>query len=765
MSGEHSTRRQIAQMLAAKRVAVVGASNDERKVGYRPVQFLTAYGFSGQVYPVNPRLEECCGLRCYPSLAALPERPDLVVVVVNARAALVVVEEAGSLGIPSTVVLSSGFAEVGDEGRRLQTELAQAAKRAGIAMCGPNSVGVVHTPTNLVATFSEALTRGGVPAGSLGVVSQSGAYGTILLAEARARGIGIRTYVSTGNEALLTMGDYLGALVEDPAVRTIGGYVEGIADAPTFTASLDEALAAAKPMVLLKAGRSRHGSAAAASHTGALAGRDEAYEAVFKRFGVVRARTDAEFIDILEAFDTTPNLPSGPKVAVVTMSGGAGVLMADLLDDAELQLASLSEDTRRDLRAILPSYGSVANPVDLTGQFVTNGEGLTEVLRTVGADPGVDLVLVYGGLAWKTDEQWLEAVRALAQDGTCVLAVRPLADTAAHGRFRAAGVPLYPSATAAVRAAQALVGWAEARARQCRPLGQEDGADARIPAGVEPAWLAALGPAEGVVSEAQAKEVLAQLGLEVPTGASARSPEEAQAIAARLGGPVVLKIDAPGILHKTEIGGVRVGVAPAEVAGVFAELVERAVAEGHDRAALGVRVEQMVAGGVEFIVGALQADPFGAMVAVGLGGTASELLGDVAFEVVPVTPALAAEMVASLRVAALLRGYRGSPALDTDALVTAICRVSELAEGLGSRLVELDCNPVLVRPAGQGAVVLDAALVLAAGAGSKGAPARVEEVEQGEVQTGASPHGDPSQQARGRRISTAPTRAGEQGRE
>lgn len=728
-----SARARIRRLLEAQSVAIVGASGDERKIGNRPVRFLSSLGFAGRVYPVNPKLAECCGLPCFPTLAALPECPDLVVVVVNADSAPGVLEEAGALGVPSAIVLSSGFAEMGERGRQLQADLIDVARTHGITVCGPNSVGVVHTPTNLVATFSEALTRGGVPAGSIGVVSQSGAYGTILLAEARTRGLGIRTYVSTGNEAGLGLGDYVGALVEDPEVRVIGGYVEGISDAAAFADALDDAAAAGKPVVLLKAGRSHHGGAAAASHTGALAGRDEAYEAAFRRHGVVRARTDAEFIDILEAFETLGALPNGPRVAVVTMSGGAGVLIADLLDESGLQMATLSEATSNELSRILPAFASTANPVDLTGQFVTNGDGLTDVLTTVGADPGVDVVMVYQGLAWQTDEQWLDAVGSLAGRGVCVLAVRPLAEPGVHTRFRAVGVPVYHSASSAVQVARAVIGWGVARADRGRAAGTRspdapppsaasavsatDGADPPPPAEhrggeAESSWLAALDGASGVIREEEAKGILARFGLTVPRGATARNPEEARAISADLAGRVVLKIDAPGILHKTEIGGVNVGVAQDDVADAFVGLIERAAAAGYRRDALAVRIEEMVVGGTEFIIGAVRSAPFGTMVAVGLGGTIAELIGDVAFAIAPVTPSEAAEMVASLRTAPILRGYRGAAVLDEEALIDAICRISQMADQLGERLVELDCNPVLVRPRGEGAVVLDAALVL-----------------------------------------------------
>ena len=694
-------------MLGARSVAVVGASNDDRKVGYRPVRFLAEYGFEGAVYPVNPRLDECCGLKCYPSMASLPECPDLVVVVVNARAAVGVLEEAALLGVRSAVVMSSGFAELGEEGCALQSELTRVARAHGMLVCGPNSVGIVHTQTNLVATFSEALTRGGVLGGSLGVVSQSGAYGTVVLAETRARGLGIRTYVSTGNEAMVGLGSYLGALVEDPSVRVIGGYVEGISDAAAFVESMAAARAARKPVVLIKAGLSHHGVAAAASHTGALAGRDDVYEAAFRRLGVVRARTDAEFIDILEGFDTLRSLPVGNRVAVVTMSGGAGVLMSDLVDDVGLQMAELAEGTQKDLREILPQFASVVNPVDLTGQFVSNGDGLADVLRAVAADSNVDLLLVYGGLAWQTEDKWLEAVEEVAASGACVLAVRPLADAGIHGRFRSVGVPLYGSVSAAVRVAGALVAWGTTMAQL----------DAERPgrtAGEPPArWLRSLCQASGLLGGAEAKRVLEQVGLRTPAGSTAHSAAEASAIANQLGGNAVLKIDVPGLLHKSDIGGVELDVPVGSVEDVYMRLWGRAIEHGFDPEAIAVRVEEMITGGIEFIIGAVRAAPFGEMVGVGLGGTTSELLGDVAFELVPVTRQTAAEMISSLRGAVLLRGYRGGEVFDESALIEAVCRVSRLAQDLGGRLQELDCNPVLVRPRGQGAVVLDVALVLA----------------------------------------------------
>lgn len=694
----------VRRMLAAESVAIIGATNDPRKVGYRPVAFLLQYGYPGRIYPVNRRQEECCGLRTYPSLAELPEVPDLIVVVVGAPHVAGVLREAASRGVKSALVLSAGFAELGPAGQHLQSKITEIAESAGMLVIGPNSVGVVHAPTGLTATFSEALTAGTLPAGRVAIISQSGAQGTVMLAEAHARHMGVRTYISSGNEASAHFGDFLGAVVDDPGVRVIGGYVEGIRDGATFLAAAQHARRARKPVVLMKVGRSDRAKSAAVSHTGALVGRDEVYEAAFRRAGVVRARDDQELLDALEAFDILPNLPSSGRVAIVTTSGGAGVLISDLIADSGLHMSNFPDDLQKRLRALLPAFAAVGNPVDMTGGFVIDASGMNDVLTTVAKDPSVDLLIVYGGLGWSTEDQWVSAVREAAQTGTPVIAICPLVKDETRQRFRDVGVAVYASATSAVRTASMIVKWAAEAGRADSFPEPAEPTDGRIGDSL-PSF-------EGVVSESAMKELLESVGLDVPRGGVADARAEAEYLASGIGGSIALKADVAGLVHKSDVGAVVVGVAQEHVGDAFEALMAHMAERLPGARINGVRVEEAVSGGMECLVGVVRAEPFGYLLGVGMGGTQAEILQDMAFDLVPVDTERARQLIASLRSAPLLGGYRSSSALDIEALAQAVSLISAFAARVGDRLRELDVNPLLVREKGHGVVVLDATMTL-----------------------------------------------------
>lgn len=696
----------IRSMLSARSVAIVGASDDKQKIGYRPVEFLLRFGYKGQIFPVSRKLAQCCGLVCYPTLSSIPEVPDLVVVVVSAGNVASVIEEAGRLGIASAIILSSGFAELGPAGETLQNEVARIAASFNMVLCGPNSVGVVHEPTALTATFTEALTRGNLVPGTLGIVSQSGAYGTVILAETRERGIGVRTYVSSGNEATTRFGDYLGALIDDAEIHLIGGYVEGIRDGANFRQEALRARQLGKPVVLMKAGYSKHGQAAASSHTGALAGRDEAYSVAFRRFGIARVNDDETLVDLLDAFDTLRHPPGGNRVAIVTMSGGAGVLLSDLVENTGLVMAELSTELRNTLRDILPPFASVDNPIDLTGQFVSDTTGLKSVLTLVAKDPLVDLIIVYGGLGWTTETQWLEAVQDVADAGYVAITVLPLATRETCQRFRDVGVPVYSSAAAAIRVAHGLVSWST------NPWWEKP-EHASQPQPTLAHSTTHLSNETGLLSETKAKDLLQAIGLRVPNGKLFKSGAEARLWASQFANSVVLKVDVPGLVHKTDVGGVELAVPIEEIETTFEQMLKRFEDPSAGTSINGIRVEEMAHGGIEFIIGVVPADPFGMMIGVGMGGTSVELLGKMAFDLVPVTMERAKQMILSLSGAALLEGFRSQEPHDIDELARAICVVSDLANSLGNKLLELDLNPVLVQRKGQGVIVLDAAIVLA----------------------------------------------------
>jgi acetate---CoA ligase (ADP-forming) len=692
----------LQALLSPGSVAIVGASDDPGKPGYRPLAYLKQFGFKGAIYPVNPRLQRCQDVTCYPSLQALPEVPDLAVIIVNAARVPDLLEEAGRRGIRAAVIISAGFAEAGEEGRRLQGRVVDIAASHNMVVCGPNTVGVVRAQSRLAATFTEALSRGDVTEGSVALVSQSGAFGTVLYAQARERGVGVGTYVSSGNEACLTLGDYVEALVEDDEVRVIGCYIEGLRDARALERAALRGQELGKPIVALKVGRSRQGGLAAASHTGSMVGDDNAYRAAFEQLGIVQVDDERELLGVLDALQWRHNVAAGKRVAIVSTSGGAGVLLTDLLEERGLDLAEVSPALRARLDELLPQFAAKTNPIDVTGRFVTDPTGFDEVLRAVAEDPGVDVVIAFIGLAWSKPELW-EAAALVGQDvGKPLVVVSPSTTQGLRSALRSQGVAVCDGVLDAVRLTDAMVRWGRTLARASVPKDAASGGRRQA--------LPEL--PTGVLAEDEAKRLLAELGLPVPPAVIATSADEATDIARRIDGPVVLKVHAEGLAHKSEVGGVEVGVAQDDVADAFARIRDRFDQASVENEFGGVRVEPMVQGLAEIVIGAVASPPFGTLIAVGAGGTETELRRDLAYAIAPVGPERARDMIRSLAIAPTLFGYRGRPHADVDALVALVVRVSELVAGWGDRLVEMDLNPVLVGIEGDGVAIVDAMLVL-----------------------------------------------------
>lgn len=698
---ELSRPEAIRAMMSADSIAIVGASENATKPGYRPVSYLKRFGYTGRLYPVNPRLDTCQGLPCYPNLSCLPEAPDLVGVVVAAARVPEVLREAARLGTRSAVVISAGFAEAGPEGVRLQEEITEIAREHGMLVCGPNSVGVIRSQRGLALTFTEALTRGGLAEGPVAMVSQSGAFGTVLYAQARERGLGVSAYVSSGNEACVSFGDYVEALIEEPDISVVGGYVEGLREFESLKRAADTGRRLGKPIVVLKVGRSEPAGQAAASHTGSLVGDDNAYRAAFRQQGILQVEDEQELLDVLDALQSLRNAPTGNKVAVVTISGGAGVLLTDLVEANGLRLASISPDLKNRLGDLLPEFASVENPIDVTGRFVTDPSGLDEVLGAVAEDPGVDLVIAYVGLAWSHSEQWATTLERADNAGAPLVVAAPLLDAVLRKALRARGVSVCTSTRQTVAVCSALVQWGTWKKSEPRP-------DTGLNGGPVPSELLL----SGTIEEDRAKTFLAAAGLPVPKALVTASAAEAETFARRLNRPVALKAHVKGLTHKTDVGGVILNVSPEDVHREYERLQTSFAKRAPHLQVSGIRVEEMITGGVEMVIGAVRSVPFGTLIAVGAGGTDVELKRDLAYGVAPLSLNEAHDMISSLAMIPLLQGYRNIPTADVEMLVVTLVQVSELVAALGERLVEMDLNPVLVRPQGQGVVVLDAILVL-----------------------------------------------------
>ena len=683
----------LAALWSARSVAVVGASDRRGSLGRLPVEFLQRYGYAGRILPVRPDGAPVAGLASYASVRECRREHgpvDLAMVMVAAPHVLAAVQDCADAEVPVAVICTSGFAETGKEGAALQAEVVRAAREGGVRLVGPNCIGSVGVAAGQVSSFSPLFSgeRTELVPGAVGFVSQSGALGYGAVSLAFERGLGLGWVVNTGNEADVSAVEVMGALSREPRCRGLLAYLETLGDFEGLRA----VAATGTPVAVLKAGRSDAGARAAASHTGALAAGDRVVDAALRQLGIVRVDDVDELLDVGEVM-TVQHRPRGPRVAVVTTSGGSGILAADAVEAHGLEMAALSEQTLAVLDEIVPAFGSTANPVDVTAAVMSNASLFDRTLDAIAADPGVDLIVAcFCVLTGKdVDDVVASLARVAERSGIPVLAVRTGADhlaPQAGARMRAAGIPCYPTPARAVRAAAALVQFSTPPAS---PLS--------APA-ASPAVHAVHAVPRAGAGEREMKALLKAAGIPVPDGRVAASAADAAAAVASVGGRAVFKAVVPGLLHKSDAGGVVVGVT-AEEAGPAWEKV----------ASLGgeVLVEEMISGGVEALVG-LAPSPLGTVLTVGVGGVLTEVLHDVALRVLPVGRDDVEAMVEETRLGALLAGVRGAAPADREALVEAVLRVCELTQAWPQGF-ELDLNPVTALAAGHGVRVLDAAYI------------------------------------------------------
>lgn len=702
----------LRSALVPHSIAVVGASDRPEALGRDVFANLLKGGFKGRIDAVNPKRSVVQGQPCVPSLRALAKAPDLAVVVTPAATVPALVQEAGECGIPNMLVLSAGFAEMGEAGRRLQEETVALARRHGVRLIGPNCLGIMRPSLGLNATFARSPAR----RGSVALVSQSGAVACALLDYAWAAGFGFSSVVTTGDGADIEFNELLDFLAMDSETRSIALYVEGVHNPRAFLSAV-RAAAGVKPVVVLKAGRHSSGSTAAMSHTGAMAGNDRVWDTALRRSGAIRIR---EYDQLFAASETLASgrMPKGPRLAIVTNGGGPGVLAADAVADHGAVLATLSDPARAALDAILPSTWSHGNPVDVIGD--ADPKRIADAFRIVSTDPGNDGVLMMfcptiRASAAATAQALLEPVARA--DRPVVLAWLGESD-AAHGRtvFKNAGLSTLSSPEHGVEAFAFLAQHVRNRElrlqlpppidpapRNSRPL--DIGAARQIVETVRTAR-------RSVLAEDEAKALLAACGIEVAQGQLATSPMQARQLAESIGFPVVLKVRAEGVTHKSEVGGVLLSLKTADEVALGFELIRERVEKRAPKARfLGVLVQRMISrpNGRELIVGIARDPSFGPVLSFGMGGIAVEVVGDSALALPPLNPMLAQDLVDRTRVSKMLGAFRGMPAADMERLIDALVRVSELACELPC-LRELDINPLLADE--HGVIALDARVVV-----------------------------------------------------
>lgn len=706
----------LDSFLAPSAVAVIGASPDTGRIRGVLLQSLRANGYRGAIHPINPNHREIDGLPCFPDVGAVGRPIDLALVAVPAPRVLAALEDCARAGVRHAAIISSGFAEAGGGREATQAEIAALARRTGMRVCGPNTEGFHNEIARVSATFSPAVAPRPDAADApllassrrIGVVAQSGGIGFALYNRGRALGLRFSQVVTTGNEADLTAADFLDHMAGSADTDAILLFLESVRDPARFVAAASRAARAGKPVVAIKAGRSRAGRRAAASHTASLAGWDGAYEAAFRTHGIIPARDPDEAMAILAALTTCP-APRGDRVGIVTVSGGAGAWVADTLAGAGLRVPVLGAAAQDRMRAFIPFYGSAANPVDITAQGARGG-GTVRAVEILMADEDIDLIVVVTSLANEAhvsiDPAALGPILASGRKPVLFFSYT-LASAFARRSLAGAGAVALTGLAALGDAAGALVRQARFRPR-ARPA----------PPGLPPEPRRRLADAPtGQMPEHAAKSLLAACGIEIAPFRLAAHAGELDAAAAALGFPLALKIQSRDIPHKTEIGGVRLGIADAAgLRAAHAEVLDAASRAVPDARIDGVLIERMAPRGVEIIVGVLRDETFGPVLTVGLGGITAELFADATFRTAPVDEDEALEMLRELRGFPLLDGFRGAPPADTGALARLIARVSAVAAAADT-VREIELNPVIVHSAGAGCTIADALLVAGAAPG------------------------------------------------
>ncbi len=687
----------LTPLLAPRSIAVLGASSDPTRIGGRPIAYMRAQGFAGALYPVNPNRSEIQGLKAYASVADLPETPDVAIVAVPAELAAQAIGDLAARGVKGVVMFTAGFAEMDDAGAEAQAGMVATARAAGMRLLGPNCLGVFDARRSYYATFSSSFDSGWPVLGRIGIASQSGAYGTHLYTLARNRGIGASLCIMTGNESDVTVGECIGWLAENPDVDVIAVYAEGIREAPGLIAAFEAARAAKKPIVMQKVGRSELGGKAAKSHTASIAGDDAVTEAVMAEFGVYRARNSEEMLDIAHTA-TRKIYPVPNSLGVITVSGGAGVLISDVAESLGLAMPEMPLEAQQKLRTLVP-FCAPRNPVDATAQVSNDVTLVKTFTESMVRDGGYASVLGFFSMTassrrWPEIRQQLNAVRT--ENPGRLYALSVIVPPEGRDALEADGWVVHEDPTRAVIAIDAMGRYGAAFAGQ-----------APDPAPVvAPMTLPASNP-----SEAEAKRLLAVAGIASAPEAACATVDRAVAAAQQFGFPVVMKILSPDILHKSEIGGVLLDIADtAAVRSGFALLLERARVAAPSARVEGVLVAKQLKGGVECILGIHRDPVFGPMAMFGLGGVFVEVLKDVVFRRCPFGPETAEAMIRSIKGAPLLLGARGRKTADVTALAAMLSRLSAFAVAAGDRLLSIDLNPVLAMPDGEGAFAVDAVI-------------------------------------------------------
>jgi acetate---CoA ligase (ADP-forming) len=689
-------RENLRAVLNPRSVAIVGASENPNKIGGRPLLFLSRFGYQGKVYPINPKRSEAQGFKTYPELAALPEAPEVAVIVVPGDLAMQSLEECASLGVKVTVVMASGFGETASvQAQAQERRMTEIARETGMRVIGPNSQGLANFGSGAVLSFSTMFLEAPPQDGPVAIVSQSGGMSVVPYGLLRNRDIGVRHVHATGNDCDVSVGELASVLAEDADLKLLLLYLETIRDAAPFAQLAEVARRRGLPVIALKSGRTSAGQEAARSHTGALANEDRVVDAFFEQQGIWRAQNMGELVQATEMYLKGWS-PQGRRLVVVSNSGAVCVMAADVATAAGMPMARLNESTRTALNGILPSFATTTNPVDITAALLSNSRLFSDILPALAKDPAADAFLIgipVAGQGYDIDAFAQDSAAFAAQTGKPVAVSTPQNSVAA--RFKAQGLPVFQTEADAVAAMNQFVSHMELLAAAHRQNAtliartQSDGTAARM------------------LNEADSLALLQRHGVPVVEHRLCRSADEAAAATAAFGVPVAVKGCSADIVHKTELGLVQLNVRTAEEVRAAFELMRSTIERQRARFD-GVIVARMAAGRRELLIGARIDPVFGPVVVVGDGGKYVEALPDVQLLLPPFDAEQVKLRMHRLRIAPLLAGVRGEPALDVDAFARAAEAVGRLMLDDKARVTNLDLNPVMVSSSGEGCFAVDA---------------------------------------------------------
>lgn len=688
-----------------KSLAIIGASANLNSISGRPIKYLRNHGYKGNIYPVNPKYEEIAGLKCYKSVLDIEGQIDQVMIAVNYRLVIKTLKDCAQKGVKYALIFSSGFAESGDEGKKIQEEIVEVSKKTGIRVLGPNCQGFVNLRNNVASSFSASLEIQPYLKGSIGFVTQSGALGYSIFNLAQESGVGFSYVVSTGNEVDLNTCDFLEYMVENDETNMIITYTEDIKNGRRFKELAARALELGKPIVCIKVGASEVGQKAAASHTASLTGSDTPYMTVFKQNGVIRVDEIQDAINLAILRERIKKIPDNINMGVITTSGGAGILLADKAEEYGINLPELDNKTREIIEKEIPDYGSSLNPVDVTAQVINEPDNFKNVLQVMEDNPGIDgIVIVISMIYGEAGATMARCIVEMTQKTTTPIVVAwPAGDRLMKENFdilTEGYVPWYKSPEQAIKTLGTAMkyGLFRKKAASYQPLPAPK-ADENVLKAIR---------AKDRFSEHDAKNVLAGFNLPITREKVVNTLEEAVEFSTEIGFPVVLKIDSPDILHKTEVGALKLNLkSAAEVEAAYKEIMDNVKKHKPDALLNGIMVQEMVTGGKEMIIG-IDQSRFGPMVMVGMGGIFVEVLKDVTYRIAPFGREEALLMLEELNSYQILTGVRGEKRSDIEALVELLVKMGQFASVFQDEIAELDINPVLVLPEGQGVKIADA---------------------------------------------------------